>query len=262
MHSHKLTETDSWFIEKGRVDSLSRSPFVLGNTVVVCNNKHVMLLEFYEGKCPTCNSEITLPFSRSNVDYLSPQKAASVSPQRLYPARTTRKFFPLANKVLGWTLGILVFVVCVLTFTGSISNESLIYRLRSSVFPKTRLMLESAEEFFFPDAAIASIEGASREILAKNGDLPAKPLFTDKLSALIIGANNYIIVRNKLLSVNIITAIIALVNGLIVIAINTSEQLQAAYHRTKELSRLFTGQTRILIDVVKKLLGGIASRSA
>jgi transcription elongation factor Elf1 len=64
MPSHTLTQSDEWFIQKGHMDALSRTPFDVGHQVVVCGNLHVLLAEFYDGKCPLCGSAITIPFSR------------------------------------------------------------------------------------------------------------------------------------------------------------------------------------------------------
>ena len=69
MRSHTLSDNDKWFIKKNRVDTLSRSPFSTGDNIVVCANKHVMLLDFYEGTCPSCQSYITVPFNYANVEH-------------------------------------------------------------------------------------------------------------------------------------------------------------------------------------------------
>lgn len=68
MQVHKLTSADAWFIEKGQIDALSRSPFHIGDEVVVCDKQHVMLAEFYDGECLICHSRNTVPFSRQSVE--------------------------------------------------------------------------------------------------------------------------------------------------------------------------------------------------
>ena len=69
MTNHVLSNRDRWFINKKRIDSLSRSQFIIGDAVVVCKNKHVMLADFYEGVCHTCNDRQTVPFCYANVEY-------------------------------------------------------------------------------------------------------------------------------------------------------------------------------------------------
>ena len=69
MNSYVLSHDDKWFFKKNRIDSLSRSPFSIGDTVVVCSNKHVMLADFYEGECHTCNVRDTARFCYANVEY-------------------------------------------------------------------------------------------------------------------------------------------------------------------------------------------------
>lgn len=68
MSGHVLTRSDSWFLQKGQKDILSRTTFAVGHSVVVCENHHVMLEEFYDGSCPTCHSSVTIPFCRENVE--------------------------------------------------------------------------------------------------------------------------------------------------------------------------------------------------
>ena len=37
---------------------------------MVCENYHVMLVDFYDGECPIFHSTITIPFARSNIENL------------------------------------------------------------------------------------------------------------------------------------------------------------------------------------------------
>lgn len=69
MLKHRLTVNDDWFIKQNRIDSISRTPFAVGHKVVVCDNHHVMLAEFYGGKCNEsgCGSRRLIRFSRQNV---------------------------------------------------------------------------------------------------------------------------------------------------------------------------------------------------
>jgi hypothetical protein len=71
MYSHKLTESDNWFIEKGQIDTITRSHFAIGDEVVVCDKKHVSLLECYDAECPVtnCHSKVTVPFNRKNIEF-------------------------------------------------------------------------------------------------------------------------------------------------------------------------------------------------
>jgi len=69
VHKHILSDKDAWFLAKNRIDALSRSQFAIGDSVVVCINKHVMLTDFYDGECPTCKSKSTTPFSFSSVEH-------------------------------------------------------------------------------------------------------------------------------------------------------------------------------------------------
>lgn len=69
MLTHRLTESDDWFIKQNRIDSISRTPFAVGHEVVVCGNHHVMLADFYSGQCNEsgCGSRKLIQFSKRNV---------------------------------------------------------------------------------------------------------------------------------------------------------------------------------------------------
>ncbi len=160
MYSHTLTEKDRWFIDKGTIDSLSRSLFTVGDVVVVCNHKHVMLEEFYTGSCPICKSTVTVPFCRDNVIYSDQNKPRIQLPkppeERPYVVTRPRvrrnafeylaDLFPyeetmcLLNRILGWILGILGVVVAGLLIFGVITNDLLLAYINRVVLPKTHIM--------------------------------------------------------------------------------------------------------------------------
>ena len=141
MHTHKLTESDSWFIEKGLLDSNSRSPFTVGDIVVVCNNKHVMLFEFYDGECISCSSTRTVPFSQTNImhkkiEFHKPLKIDNLKiefPEQseseeeflkwFFPSSIARRVIPKVNLVLKWLLGIIVIGLIVFIATDEIPND-------------------------------------------------------------------------------------------------------------------------------------------
>lgn len=81
MEKHKLTAADEWFIQKGQIDSLSRSPFSIGDEVVVCDRQHVMLAEFYGGECHTCHSKKLVKFNVQNVEPASYQILVGLCPK-------------------------------------------------------------------------------------------------------------------------------------------------------------------------------------
>jgi TM2 domain-containing membrane protein YozV len=68
VHSYKLTPEVGWFLSKKMVDTFTRAPFGIGDTVVVCGNRHVSLADFYEGECTVCHITTTIPFSQANVE--------------------------------------------------------------------------------------------------------------------------------------------------------------------------------------------------
>ena len=69
MLAHKLTKNDDWFIKQNRIDSISRTHYAIGHEIVVCSNHHVMLADYYDGKCTAsgCDSTRLIPFSEENV---------------------------------------------------------------------------------------------------------------------------------------------------------------------------------------------------
>ena len=68
-NAYEISSDDSWFLRKKLVDPLSRAQFNVGDIVVVCERKHVLLVDFYEGKCPNCHSLRTIPFTKNNVEH-------------------------------------------------------------------------------------------------------------------------------------------------------------------------------------------------
>lgn len=199
MNSHKLTTADSWFIEKGQIDSQTRERFDIGHEVVVCENHHVMLLDFYNGECPTCKSKVTVPFNRSNVErkninlhYNKPKSANTVNPPRIVnPPRTThtvtdrrrifgfqrfRRYIINSKYVFMWILGLLICCGIVLNLTGIISNERFFECVQVSILPKTKLMLFGLRNFLASDEVNQSFINANSIIIAKSGILLANML--------------------------------------------------------------------------------------
>lgn len=168
MNKHKLTESDKWFIEKGQVDTLSRTPFDVGHEVVVCDHKHVMLADFYDGTCPTCHSTITVNFGRRAVVYLKPLKHKEEFIKWFFPSRIARKIVPMINTALGWILGLVVAAVVVLVATGALSNELLLQRLEGVLVPKTGLLLSRIGNFWFSESVADKFASFGTVILIKN----------------------------------------------------------------------------------------------
>lgn len=185
METHKLTDADEWFLKKGQVDSISRSRFSVGDEVVVCDRQHVMLAEFYDGRCPTCNSEKLVAFSRENVEPgtlhsyigLCPKcnknvtiifsQHGSLNPYTGNCPNCKRKIiFPpdyfivqrilqniaayvgMVNKVLASLLIAMIAIVLLLNYKGIISNQDFLIYIQNVVRPRTFFLAERLQGTF------------------------------------------------------------------------------------------------------------------
>lgn len=164
MHKHKLTESDIWFIEKGQVDTLSRTPFAVGHEIVVCDHKHVMLADFYDGSCPTCHSTITVAFGRSAIEYPKPPKPKEEFLKWFFPT----KIAPKVNVALGWVLGILVAAVVILVATGTLSNTLFMQRVEGLLLPRTEILIHRIGSFWFSDSVSERFASSGVVIFARN----------------------------------------------------------------------------------------------
>jgi len=274
-----LSNDDSWFVKKKRLDSLSRSQFLIGDSVVVCNNKHVMLSDFYEGECHTCKDRQTVSFCYANVEYgykltdndawfiyKNPtdkisKKSISVGdtvvicdnkhmslitsysgkcpicesehtgtiPIRkelfswLFPTKPTKRLLYRLNFALGWLLGILIIAVFTLILTGIISNEHLVEYWEGSVLPDTIMIFESVIDFVRP------INGFSDYFLETSLSMASR--------------NNVLL--NELLAVSLMV-----LNGFASIYIYLGISLQLVAERTEKMFEMFDTQTHRLIDIV------------
>lgn len=185
MHKHKLTESDKWFIEKGQVDTLSRTPFAIGHEIVVCDHKHVMLTDFYDGSCPNCHSTITVVFGHSAVEYPKPPKPKEEFLKWFFPAKTARKVISKVNVVLGWVLGILVAAIFILIATGTFSNALFLQRIDTLLVPRTEVLLSRVGEFLFSESVAEKFTNSGSVILARNGAILKNGIAV--LSALGVG---------------------------------------------------------------------------
>lgn len=204
MQVHKLTAADAWFIEKGRIDALSRSPFQIGDEVVVCDKRHVMLAEFYDGECFICHSRNTVPFSRQSVEFgvlrshvgkcplcardvtvlfrqggargsfvgRCPKCNHDLSVQRAFfegqaSARRFRKYICEANTVLGWVLGMLTTVLIVLSLVGMISHDRFVSYAENIIWPRTAVAFGTTWDLL-PSKSL------QEAVFAFNGDVHEK----------------------------------------------------------------------------------------
>lgn len=279
MINHVLSSADAWFIKKKRVDSLSRSLFTVGDTVVVCRNKHVMLADFYEGECHSCKDRQTVSFCYANVEYgykltendewfvlknptdkvskkrisvgdtvvicdnkhmslitsyngkcpVCRSENTGVIPERkdlfawLFPTKKTKRLLSRINPSLGWILGILSVVVLVLILTGTISNERLIEHWEESAFNETLNIFESAVAFIQP---------------------------TDNLVDNFVEANLNMGSKSNYILNDMLVVLLALINGFAAIYVYARIPLQTVMDRTVNIYELFDEQTRRLIDIV------------
>jgi len=187
MHTHKLTERDSWFIEKGQIDSYSRTPFDIGHVVVVCDNKHVLLSDVYNElrKCTTCSSSVTVPFSRSNIEHSkieitnSQKKSLKIRTpkpsemekeflQFFFPYNVARRVFPKVNFVLKWLIGLIVISFIILTAIGIVSFEQLLFHIEFVLIPTIEDLFLGFNDFWFPDDINSILIASNAEFFSRN----------------------------------------------------------------------------------------------
>lgn len=258
MYSHILTSEDGWFIEKGLKDSISRTPFEVGQTVVVCDKRHVMLADFYDGECPTCHSRNTVPFSRENIEQgvlrsyigecpkcfkevniLFTQHAANKSFVGKCPSCSTdlsvstqffvkkafaerlKKYVGRIKIALELMLGLLVICLIALMATDTISNDKLIAYLKSTILPRSQEFYKNFLEFVSFDKFYYAFKVAARDLLEGTTDL-----FRN-----IIASGSVFLDRIKWL------------------AIAFWEQMQTVLEKTNELIKLLVRQTRLFIKM-------------
>lgn len=176
MHKHKLTKSDRWFVEKGQVDTLSRTPFAVGHEIVVCDHKHVMLADFYDGSCPICHSTITVAFGHSAVEYPKPPKPKEEFLKWFFPTKIACKVIPKVNVALGWVLGILIAAVVILVATGILSNASFLERIDTLLIPRTELLLSRIGGFWFSESVAQKFTSSGTVILTRNGAIFANAI--------------------------------------------------------------------------------------
>ena len=176
MHSHKLIEADRWFIEKRQVDTMSRTPFDIGLTVVVCDHKHVMLLDFYDGTCPTCRSTTTVPFGKSSVEYPKSPKPKEEFLKWFFSSKVAHKVIQKANAGLGWTLGILIVTLVVLIATGTISNALFLQRIDTLLILRTELLLSRISTFVFSASVAEKFVSSGIVISTRNEEIFANAI--------------------------------------------------------------------------------------
>jgi hypothetical protein len=259
MYTHTLTTEDLWFVEKGQKDSLSKTPFEVGQTVVVCDNRHVMLAEFYDGECPTCHSHNTVSFSRQNVEpgtlhsYTGecPECSEEVTilfrqcgannpfvgkcpkcnndlfiSEKFFVEQAfilkLRKYVSRVSIALGWILGLLVFCIFALTATGIISNDNLINYSKGVIFPKMQRVYNNSLDLVASDRFYCAFILTTKEFLA----------------------GNTILLGNISVFFNIC------IDGLKVLGIGFWEQLRIIIGKTEELMELFGQRTQILIEIL------------
>ena len=146
---HTLDENDAWFIDKGWIDSLSRSRFKLGDEVVVCDKRHGMLAKYYQGHCHTCKSSETIPFSSlssapSRYKFvggrlvpqglkISIRRSVRTKPQEVtqnVSANSASSRGGMLNFCLGVILILLITAAVLMNYYGIISNDKLLENIR------------------------------------------------------------------------------------------------------------------------------------
>lgn len=257
MESHTLTTDDFWFIEKGWKDSLSRTPFEVGQTIVVCENRHVMLAEFYDGVCPTCKSNKTMTFSRQNLElgvfrsyigecpkcynevtilFRQDRKSGSFIgrcpkcnsthslSEKFFTEQVIilkyKKYFRRVNLVLGGILGVLVACIFILIVTGNLQNAPLIEYSENVIFPRTQEIYTCLFKF----------------------------INFDKFYYVFIEATNTFIMKNEILFENIIFHFSMLIEKNRIFGEGLREHLRNVFNKTNDLIELFEKRTRIIIS--------------
>ncbi|MDR0918478.1 MAG: hypothetical protein LBM93_04420, partial [Oscillospiraceae bacterium] len=210
MQSHKLTIADSWFIEKGQVDTITRSPFAIGDEVVVCDKKHVSFLECYDGECPVtnCHSKVTVQFNRANVEY-EEFKLYSFAGECPKCQRITTILYkqsrgvcsgkcPICGQIitvstnyfrfqakkhtiqrnirrlsitLWYIFVVMVIGIGVLTCADIIKHQPALDFFNSVMIPKSMELIDKSQDFIVSDEFIFCLEESSQQLINKNSVL-------------------------------------------------------------------------------------------
>lgn len=232
MNSHRLTEADRWFIDKRQIDPLSRTPFNVGMSVVVCEHKHVMLTEFYDGTCPTCKSTVTVPFTRTNVEYAKPPKPKEEFLKWFFPSKFIRRIIPKVNRVLGCIIGVLAVAIFVLIMTGTLSNQLFMQHIETIAIPKTYLLLSRLKDFLFSDAVSEQFVRSFKTI----------------------GLNTREVLGNAAATISVLGV------GLIEFISVLARGLHIPYQRSRMLYEHVGDRTTILIEIISGWINGIIAR--
>lgn len=166
------------------MDSISRSPFQIGDKVVVCDRQHVMLAEFYDGECPSCRSRKTVTFSRRNVEmgtlksYMGPCPVCSAQLAVLLRKRGAgwsyggkcpkcghefslsaafidrpaqrekfKTYIGRVNAVLAWLLGLLIAGVIVFSLAGAVPHDRFVLHVENTAWPRILSLLARVPDF-------------------------------------------------------------------------------------------------------------------
>ena len=183
-----MTNADEWFIKKGQIDSISRSHFSVGDEVVVCDRQHVMLAEFYDGECPTCHSKKLVPFCRENVEpgilhsYVGEcprcnenvtiifcqhgtdnpfigrcphcKKKITLASDYFVTQKKSQElgtYIRVVNNVLKILLAVMILVVILLNYTGTISNQNILTYVQNTIIPRTLMLAQMFQSFFLSE---------------------------------------------------------------------------------------------------------------
>lgn len=258
MEIHRLTLADEWFIQKGQVDSISRSHFSLGDEVVVCDRQHVMLAEFYDGECPTCHSKMLVKFTRENVEpgtlhtfvgacpkcnknvtiifsqhgkqpYIGKcpgcNKKIILEPnyfENIKVFQKAERYIQNVKKVLASILLLAIAIIMFLNYKGLISNEELLVYWREVAIPRTVNIVDSFKEY---------VVSASINVQFEK-------------SFIAISKNTSIIVNNSrdvfmILLVGLQFVLLTIWNGTLGVYENTCKMLELIKVKTELLIRYF-----------------------
>ena len=269
MQTHKLTAADDWFIKKGQIDSISRSPFQIGDEVVVCDKQHVMLAEFYDGECPSCHSQETVPFSRQSVEVGTLRRYAGECP--LCAAKLTvllrqhgtdspfvgrcpqcnqdfslsamffeeqalrekfKKHIGRVNTVLGWTLGLLIAGVIIFSLAGVVPNGRFVLYAQNVMWPKTFLLISRIPDFIISEKFNESFVAFNGLIANRTGSLLIK-------GAAVLSA----------LGSGVLKTCVVIWNRSIIILMNSGGLLKRLIYKTK-----------LLFEWIRKWVSSFAGR--
>ncbi len=251
------------------MDSITRSPFQIGDEVVVCDKQHVMLAEFYDGECPTCHSHNTVPFSRQSVETRILMSYAGVCPVctvemtallRQYSVGgpfvgkcpKCNKYFSFdarwlkeqargekfrtrirkVNAILGWVLGLLIVIIIGFSLAGVLQNDRFILYAENMVWPKTLLLFDRIPDFI-----------VSKKI--SKGFWALNSLAAERTASLLIKGAAVL----SLFGVGVQDICMALWRRSIKVLANS-----------EELLKLFVYKTKLLLEWIKKWVGVFKDR--